>query len=592
MKQLFITISFLLFLSTSPVVSNPVLLNPYNREDVTSLNGKWNVIIDPFNQGMIASFYQNRKIDTKTDFVEYAFNDAVQLDVPGDFNSQMPELKYYEGNLWYQRLFNIPKTPNKRQILYFAGANYLTKVWLNGKYVGQHEGGFSPFCFDITDIVREGDNDMVVLTNNARKTDNVPALKYDWWNYGGITRDVMLIKVPDVHISDYKIQLKKGTTNIIAGYIQLSGAKSVQNIKLAIPELKIDKVLTTDVEGHVAFELKAKPELWCTDAPKLYKVVLKSEHDIIQEEIGFRDISVNGTQILLNGKQVFLKGVNFHEEIPQRAGRAYSESDALLLLNEVKSLGCNFIRTAHYPQNEYIVRQAEKMGIMIWEEIPVWQRIDFTNPSVREKTKNMLNEMIARDQNRAAVIMWSIANETFLSDARNIVLKELIHLTRKMDDTRLVSAAFSNPKWDVEKSLFQIQDTLHQLLDVVGINIYIGWYDPFPIAPEKILWKVAVDKPLIITEFGGEAVAGREGEADIASSWSENYQEKMYQDNVIMFDNVPNLSGTAPWTLFDFRSPLRCHKQNQDGWNRKGLISDRGLRKKAWYVMKRWYEKK
>jgi len=586
-KKLNITIAFLLLAFN--IFSDSMMLNPYNRKDVMSLNGEWNVIIDPFCRGEISGFFKNRKPSGKADFVEYSFTDAQRLHVPGDFNSQLLELKYYEGNVWYQRTLKLNVDSNKRQFLYFAGANYYAKVWLNGVELGSHEGGFLPFQFDITSLVKEGDNDIVVMVNNDRKKENIPALNFDWWNYGGITRDVFIVQTPKSFIQDYKIQLKKSSTTILTAFVKLNGVHTAQKVEIKIPELKINKAENTNDAGEVSFEISTKPQLWKPEIPKLYSVSFVFGNDTITEDIGFRTIETKGSKILLNGTPMFLKGVNFHEEISQRMGRAYSDADAAMILSEVKALGCNFIRTGHYPQNERIVRMAEKMGLMIWEEIPIWQGIDFSNELVMKKAEIMFKDMISRDKNRAAIIIWSVANETKPTTDRNRFLFELVKQVRKMDNSRLIGAAFDNIKYNKETSTFSLQDSLVQSLDLVGVNKYMGWYMPFPAAPNQLKWNIAIDKPLLISEFGGEALYGQHGAIDVAASWSEEYQEKLYLDNIEMFKNIPNLCGITPWVLFDFRSPTRLNYLNQNGWNRKGLVSDKGLRKKAWYVMRNYY---
>ncbi len=573
------------------LMAQSFLMNPSGCPDAVSLNGKWNAIIDPYSRGEKMKFYLNRKPEKNTEFLEYSFDGGLRLDVPGDFNSQLPELKYYEGNVWYQRTFEAEKKEGRRQFLYFAGVSYETKVWLNGIEVGQHEGGFTPFQFDITGHLKDGVNDLVVLVNNERRPDGIPAMSFDWWNYGGILRDVFFIDRPAVHIRDYKVQLKPDGEGI-AGYVQLEGATSPQEVTLAIEGLNVRQPLTTDEKGFASFEIEATPDLWAPGNPKLYPVTISAGKDLINDEIGFRTISVKGTGILLNGKPVFLKGVNFHEEIPQRLGRATSEADAAMILSEVQALGCNFIRTSHYPQNEHIVRAAERMGLMIWEEIPIWQGIEFTNPEIFKKAEKMLRDMIYRDKNRAAVIMWSVANETKPSEARDRVLIGLVGLCRELDGTRLVAAAFDNPRYDGPTKTFRLEDKLAEAVDVVGVNKYLGWYQPFPVEPDQIIWEVATGKPLIFSEFGAEALYGKRGPDDVAHEWSEDYQAAVYRRNLEMFRNIPNLRGVAPWVLFDFRSPYRCHQTYQNGWNRKGLVSDKGQRKMAWKVMKEFYDTK
>jgi len=566
------------------------MMNPYGCKNAQLLNGKWNAIIDPYSRGESMKFYLNQQPKTKSEFLEYSFEHGLRLEVPGDFNSQAPELLYYEGNVWYQRHFEAKKTTGQRQFLYFAGVSYDAKVWLNGEKIGHHEGGFTPFQFDVSDLIRDGRNDLVVLVNNERRTDGIPAMDFDWWNYGGILRDVFLVDRPQVHIFDYKVQLKKGSRNQLAGHVQLAGATKTQEVTLEIPELKISQKISTDAKGYATFEISADAQLWSPAAPKVYATQLTVGSDSVNDEIGFRSIEVQGTKVLLNGESVFLKGINFHEEIPQRLGRAYSDADAAMILNEVKALGCNFIRTAHYPQNERIVRLAEKMGLMIWEEIPLWQGIEFSNPAILKKAQTMLEEMVYRDKNRAGIIIWSIANETSPSEYRDRVLTELVRHTHQLDNTRLVGAAFDNCRYDKATGTFTINDKLSEAVDIVGVNMYLGWYQPFPIDPAKIQWKVATDKPLIISEFGGEALYGVRGPADVANEWSEDYQEAIYHQNYTMFANIPNLVGTSPWVLFDFRSPRRCHQKFQNGWNRKGVVSDKGQRKRAWWVVKEFYD--
>lgn len=575
---------------TLNLMAQSFMMNPYGCQNATLLNGKWNTIIDVFSRGEPTKFYQNRKPQTNSEFVEYSFSGGLRLDVPGDFNSQVPELKYYEGNVWYQRFFTAKKTPDHRQTLYFAGVSYQAAVWLNGAEVGRHEGGFTPFQFDVSELLKDGENDLVVMVNNNRRVDGIPAMNFDWWNYGGILRDVFYVTRPRVHVRDYLVQLKNGHQDVIAGHIQLEGATSSQQVELSIAELNIKQPLTTDARGYVSFEIHAKPQLWEPALPKLYQTAIASAGDVVEDAIGFRTIQATGCDLLLNGKPVFLKGVNFHEEIPQRLGRAHSDADAAMILSEVKALGCNFVRTAHYPQNEHIVRMAEKLGIMIWEEIPLWQGIEFSNPAILRKAETMLREMIYRDKNRAGIIIWSIANETRPSDYRDKTLTELVALTRQLDPTRLVGAAFDNVTYQKDTSTFHLNDKVSQAVDVVGVNKYLGWYMPFPVAPEQIRWDVAADKPLVMTEFGCEALYGQHGPADVAHDWSEEYQEELYRKNYVMFANIPNLRGTCPWVLFDFRSPTRNHPQNQGGWNRKGLVSDQGQRKKAWWIVKKFHD--
>ena len=574
------------------ISAQELMTNVYGR-NVQSLNGKWNAIVDLYDQGERMKVFENQQPTGQTDFYEYAFEGGLRLNVPGDWNSQSPELKYYEGTVWYARHFNAQRLTDERQFLYFAAISYRCKIYLNGKQIAEHEGGFTPFQVEVTGLLKDGDNFLVVQVNNRRTKDAIPALAFDWWNYGGITRDVFLVKTPQTYIHDYFIQLDKASSDNILARVQLSERIAGEKIMVSIPELKISETLVTNGEGKAETFIKAKHlQRWSPQSPKLYDVTISSAHDCVKEEIGFRNISVKGTDIYLNGEPTFMCSISFHEEIPQRMGRAFSQADASMLLNEAKALGVNMIRLAHYPQNEYTVRLAEKMGFLLWQEIPIWQGIDFTDQDTRLKAQMMLSEMIRRDQNRCAVAYWGIANETQPSKERNEFLTSLLETGKQLDTTRLYVAAFDLVRFDQEKQRFVMDDDFTSRLDVVAINKYMGWYHPWPLKPKDAVWEVVTDKPLIISEFGGEALYGQSGDENVVSSWSEDYQARLYRDNIRMFDNIPNLRGVSPWILFDFRSPFRFHPTNQDGWNRKGLVSDQGMRKKAWYLMRDYFAKK
>lgn len=576
----------------SASASAELLTNVYGR-DYTLLNGRWEAIPDLYDQGERMKLYENRRPEGKTDFYEYSFDGALRLDVPGDWNSQNPELKYYEGSVWYHRPFTHTPEPGRRTILYFGAASYRAKAYLNGTLVAEHEGGFTPFQADVTEQLKPGENTLIVEVNNRRSVDAIPALAFDWWNYGGITRDVMLVSVPDNHIADYFVQLDKNRPDVINIDLRMSRPEAGVPVSVAIPELRRTFEGVTDAEGRVRGTIQSKAiRRWAPGEPYLYDVELRGADDVVREQIGFRNIAVDGTRILINGRPQFMRSVSFHEEIPQRMGRAFSEADARMLLGEAADLGVNMVRLAHYPQNENTVRMAEKMGIVLWQEIPIWQGIDFTDDSTRVKAQRMFAEMQARDKNRCAVGFWGVANETRPSEARNAFLGELLDKARATDSTRLYVAAFDNVYYRPEHGAFTMDDDFADRLDVVAVNKYMGWYAPWPVDPADAHWRVATDKPLIISEFGGEALFGRHGDDDVVSSWSEDYQARLYRDNLRMFENIPNLAGVSPWVLFDFRSPFRFHPANQEGWNRKGLVSDRGERKRAWHIMHDFYEKK
>lgn len=587
-------ITFLLSVIFSGSGANAQIINAYGRTS-TTLNGEWHAIVDPFDRGKSMGIYQNRKPERKNEFREYSFDEGLILNVPGDYNSQIPELKYYEGPVWYGRYFDAPKQrDDESQLLYFAGVSNIADVYLNGEHIGHHKGAFTPFQIDVTGKLKDSDNFIAVATDNRRSVSSIPAMNFDWWNYGGITRDVMLITVPKRHIEDYFVRLDNNNPERILVDAAVSEPAAGECVWFEIPELKLKEKLITDSEGKASSQIKVKNlTRWDPENPKLYDVVFYTDKDTVSDQIGFRTIRTEGPTILLNERPIFLSGVNIHEEIPQRKGRAFSEGDAMMLLGEAKALGTNFIRLAHYPQNEHIVKMAEKMGFMLWEEIPIWQNIDFANPETEKHAVDMIREMIGRDKNRAAIVIWSIANETHPSEARNNFLTHLRDSVADLDNSRLIGAAFNNAYYNKDDKCYKINgDPCLDMLDVVGVNKYIGWYEDWQATPSETLWDIATDKPLIMSEFGCEALFGRHGDDDMKSSWSEDYQARVYSDNIEMFENIPNLAGTSPWVLFDFRSPTRMSPQQGLEFNRKGLVSDRGERKKAWYIMRDYYKRK
>lgn len=576
-----------------------------NGRTTISLDGTWNTIIDPYETGLGSRFYENAKPKTKSDLVEYDFERSPKLHVPGDWNSQRESLLFYEGPIWYQRNFAYHKRPGVRTFLYFGAANCRTRAWLNGKKLGEHMGGFTPFDFEATDQLADGENSVVVEVDNTRHADAVPALNTDFWNYGGLTRSVTLVEVPKAFIENYFVHLvNSGKGQGIEGWVQLNGGVPGLEVTVAIPEAGIyfKAPISSDGVADVNMDASAlvcgrKPssacpaplQLWSPENPKLYRVVISAEGDSVSDEIGFRTVETRGSQILLNGKPIFLRGISMHEEAPFRSGRAFSEEDDRTLLTWAKELGCNFIRLAHYPYNEEMVRLADKMGLLVWEEIPVYWDIQWQNPSTIENAKSQLREIISCDRNRAAVLLWSMSNETPISPERTEFLKALAAYARELDSTRLITSALNHTE-RAGPDTRVLNDALGESLDVLGINEYMGWYEAKVEDTDHTQWQFAYQKPVIVSEFGADAQYNLHGDAQ--TRFTEEYQANLFEHQLAMWQRVPQLAGMSPWLLMDFRSPRRPLPGIQEYFNRKGLISDRGERKQAFYVLQKFYAQK
>ena len=573
------------------------LLVDADHRQQASLDGSWHYIVDPYKNGLgdpdnpnLNGYAKNGHPVPGGPLQEYDFAQSPTLQVPGDWNSQKPELFFYEGTLWYQRDFDYQPKPHTRVFLHFRAVNYAAHVFVNDNYVCRHEGGFTPFDCEITSVLKPGSNFAVIAADNQRQVERVPGIKSDWWNYGGITREVSLVEVPDSFIDDYSLQLQKGAENKLGGYVHVVGAAAGEKVTLRIPELKIEQTAETDSSGKATFSFDATGlHRWSPDAPKLYSVEMRAGSDELKDDIGFRTVEVRGEKVLLNGKPLFLRGICIQGEAPYRSGRAWSEQDAETLLGWAHELNANFVRLAHYPHDEHMTRVADRLGILVWSEIPVYWGNAWTNPHTFDVAGQQLHEMIRRDNNKASVILWSMSNETPISPERTEFIGKLAGLARQQDSTRLITSAVVIPHHADDKTIV-MNDPLGQYLDVLGYNEYFGWYGGKPNEIPQIKWENPMHKPLIVSEFGAGAKAGLHKDADYR--FSEEYQANVFEQQFQMLNNIPFLAGMTPWLLMDFRSPMRQLPGIQDYYNRKGLVSDKGEKKKAFSVLQEYYEQK
>ncbi len=298
----------------------PLITNVPNR-DAMRLDGKWRYIVDPMENGYYDyrynvnphGFFKNTKPNSPSDLVEYSFDNADQINVPGDWNTQEEDLFFYEGTIWYKKSFTYQKN-GKRAFLYFGAANYDAKVYLNGEKLGEHQGGFTPFNFEVTDLLKDGENFVILKVDNTRKKEQIPTVNSDWYNFGGITRSVKLLELPQTFIRDYYVQLKKGSQNEVEGWVQLDGSQ-FNEVTISIPEANVKVTSVPDENGRAAFSFKKKLELWSDTDPRLYTVKISSGAHHTTDQIGFRSIETDGNDILLNGKPIFLKGISIHEVV-------------------------------------------------------------------------------------------------------------------------------------------------------------------------------------------------------------------------------------------------------------------------------------
>ncbi|GHV88147.1 beta-glucuronidase [Spirochaetia bacterium] len=577
-----------------PRLESGGLINTAGR-NCESLNGRWNFAADWYDTCRRADWF--KEVTTNAaglpQPVDWDWEGWERIPVPACWNLEKPELHYFEGTGVYTRTFRyVPKEPGERLILRFEGAAYNTCVFVNGTFVGSHDGASTPFNVDITAAVKTEDfsftENRIVVTVDARRSPlRIPMDNTDWFLYGGIYRDVYLYRLPPVFIKDWFVRLATdGGIDADVYIANAEGGKVQGTVCLKIPELGVQAEAAVQ-DGKASFHVKANAERWSPESPKLYEVTLGftaadgKTRDQTHDRIGFREIAVNGTDVLLNGKKIFLKGVSVHED-HFALGKTTNEDIIRQTIRDLKEMNGYYLRLAHYPHDARFAKIADEEGVLLWEEVPVYWAVAFDNPGTYADAENQLAELVLRDRNRASVIIWSVGNENADTDSRFAFMSGLAKKAKALDPTRPVSAACL-----INHDELRIEDRLTSVLDIIGINEYLGWYDPDFSKLPKILANSAPGKPVVITEFGGDARTGQRGTAD--DLWTEDKQKALYEQQIAVIKQCSYIAGMTPWIFYDFRCPRRLNRY-QEHFNRKGLIdADRVRHKGAFYVMRQFY---
>tara|TARA_B100000287_G_C20652884_1_gene787572 strand:- start:84 stop:2117 length:2034 start_codon:yes stop_codon:yes gene_type:complete len=615
---------------------------------ITSLNGEWHYIIDPMNNGLPESsffggFPKNKIQKTGMELIEYNFEAAERIQIPGAWNAANEKLFFYRGPVWlYKKFKYIPKDGLKSH-LYIEGSNFTSKIFINGSIVGEFKGGYVPFNFEITKFLKEGENILLVQTDNTLNQSSIPTQKTDWWPWGGIVGDVYIVETPKEFIRNAYLQLNLDNFSQATFQLQMDKKLKGHKVTLEIPELQFKNSFKTNSLGRIEKRINISPQLWSPSNPKLYKVIISTKSETIVDEIGFRSIKTKDQKIFLNNTEIKFKGIAMHSEPIGIPGPAFSKEHFIELLTIAKDLNINFVRAAHYPYTRHLAKVADQMGLMLWEEVPVYWNIDWANSTTLNIAKNQITRLVQRDQNRASVVVWSVGNETPLSSSRMKFLNTLIDEIRVYDKSRLTTAALLSgseeqfrslvialalqgvhSEWveHKEKIIFQsilsqgnvpinteinfsisIDDPLGEIVDLISYNEYFGWYyvtfftDQMMISEgtlRKLMFEImpgikirsSFNKPIHISEFGAGAKYGNKTN----KIWSEGYQAKLYEHQLNMISSNPQIQGVTPWVLKDFRAMLRPLAGIQDFYNRKGLIDENGNKKEAFKVLADFYE--
>jgi beta-glucuronidase len=542
-----------------------------------SLDGDWNFCVDLLDTGLRQKWFAMLPEAPEDRIEPWDYDPYMGETVPVPSCWQMQKEKWYffEGSAWYTRALTHTPSEGRRQILRVGAAQYDCKVFLNGEFLGNHYGGSTPFCVELTETLKPGRNWLMLCVNNTRTLDRVPMRNTDWFNYGGIYREVTLYDLPSTVIRDLFVRLDSDEIRVSA---EVDGPADMA--RFTIPELGVDVAMPL-VDGKGEIAISATPELWSPETPKLYEVRLTAGEDEIRDRVGFRTIRREGTEILLNDRPIFLRGISVHED-DETLGKVTSDADIRRRFAHAKELGCNYLRLAHYPHHERAAEIADELGLMLWEEVPVYWAIDFANPATRRDAQNQLRELIRRDRNRASVIIWSVGNENPDTDARLDFMRGLADLAKSEDPTRLTSAACL-----VNHAKLKIEDRLAAHIDVIGLNEYYGWYEENFEELGVIGRNSAPDRPVVISETGADGDNTDHGPE--RGLFSLAYQDEVYRKQIATLRELDYIKGMSPWILYDFRVERR-QGIFQRGWNRKGLIAaDKETRKPAFYTLAAYY---
>jgi len=543
-----------------------------------SLNGQWNCLPDLQDVGIKNKWFHHKNLQNLV-------SDFIPLKIPTSFNL-IEGYELFEGIFWHFFEFKLDSKYNPTLYDYqlcFKGANYNTKVWLNSFFIGEHNGGFTPFKFLVNKYLHEESNLLVVRVDNTRQKDGIPSLYFDWFNWGGIYRDVDLLILNKSRINDLRITTKlitKKKAKIEISYKIIGEVK----LKWQISDCKDQSVSQYGKIDHKSSNGDLKliienPKLWSPDTPHLYQFQLlreSSEKEILyQSNFGIRQIEVLNRSIYLNKKQIKLRGICLHEEY-MPYGRTIPYEKRKEDLERIKALGLNSVRTAHYPHDESLIDIADELGLLILEEIPVYWDCSYKSRKTFVLAAKMLRELIKRDFNHPSVIWWSVGNEIPTSKPEcSRFMKNLMNFARMHDSTRIVTF--------VSRKL--TSDLFRRNADIATLNTYFGWYFGNVKMLSLILdWTYIplFHKPWIFTEFGAGAKYGVRDKVKSPHKFSEEYQLRLLDYTIRTINSKEYFSGWFIWIFRDFKTILK-NNEYQQGYNRKGIVSEKSHEKKLMY---------
>ncbi len=566
------------------------LFNEHYKRNVIELSGAWSFATDPDNKGE-ENGWQN------------GIPDAQTVTVPSLWNNELGLLNY-EGCCWYEKKFF---TNGGTVMFEFESVMTLATVWLDGKKLGEHYGAFTEFEFIVNDLT-EGEHTLVVRVDSTINAQSFPQRYCDWFNYGGIARDVFAHQLNGISILTnhlvYELSDDLNDAKVYAK-LELYNALDCKCTSPLCVKVGDDVIYNGEVslDGYekASFVTPAVTlkniELWNVGAPKLYTVIASTNTDDLIDKVGFRKIEVKNCDILLNGKSIELLGVNRHEEHPDW-GFAFPAKLMKKDLDLILDMNCNTIRGSHYPNSKIFVDMLDERGIMFWSEIPMWgvgfSEASLIDPVISERGFTMHKEMVKYYYNHPSIVIWGLHNEiaTYSPNSYHLSEKWSAFL-RENGGNRLITHASCHP----------LKDNDMGFDDIISINIYHGWYkysgyngnlqdwdkmvEDFRARRKEMGWE---DKPVIMSEFGAAALAGYHTPFDTVR-WSEEYQRDLLEYTLELFHKTDYMRGTYIWQFCNIRTSPSMDINRVRYFNNKGVLDEHRNPKLAYYKIKELYKK-
>ncbi len=575
--------------------------------ELKSLDGIWRLSFDAAHRGLEERYFE-----------VFPSAQSIEIAVPGSINEQVVEREQHLNLdwVWYQTAFRVPATWwGHRVFLRIGAATHRADVYVNGQLLGSHEGGYTPFEVELTNVARAGElNQLVVRLDSllsattvpqggldpalggvaSWRAGNNPDVHWDAFPFMGIHRPVVLYATGATRLASLRVETLRlqGESATLRARCQVDGP--AQQVRLSVPELSTEVVQNVNADGSVELDIELSGvTAWCPGAPKLYTLEFQAEsaggvEDCYNLAFGIRQLAVTGGQFLLNGEPLLLRGFGKHEDAPI-IGRGLSLPHVVKDLNLLRWVGANSFRTSHYPYAEEVLQQADRHGILIIDEVAAntLSMCAVRDPARREELaaahRAQIDELVARDYNYASVVAWSLGNEceTYLENAD--YFGQMVRHAKRQDVTRpVLFVVNSDPAEELAAGDF----------DLICVNLYPSWYtdcgklDAIAPAMERVLtgfWK-KYGKPIIVSEFGADAVAGMHSEYPVM--WSEEYQVEMIERVLDCAARYPFVVGTHVWNFADFKVGQHPGRVML---NHKGVFTrDRAPKLAAHALRRRW----